>query len=178
MTSSTSAAADRKLSEELTEITKVLLESNDHSLLPVIYKLSTGNSLISRAKKLEAQQTDDTLSRNNDGIPDIIAHGIMEEVRMQTTQVSTPEEPNYSRDPYYDAECKISEIIAKHRATTGTLSELRTQIEALIDKALADYIAGINKTMHVPGYSATVEIIKGIKGEALKLIDSAEARKR
>ena len=65
-------------------------------------------------------------SRNNDGIPDIIAHGIMEEVRMQTTQVSTPEEPNYSSDPYYDAECKISEIIAKHRAAIDTLSGLRT----------------------------------------------------
>ena len=76
MTSSTSAAADRKLSEELTEITKVLLESNDHSLLPVIYKLSTGNSLISRAKKLEAQQTDDTLSGLRTKIEAaIVSHG-------------------------------------------------------------------------------------------------------
>ena len=82
------------------------------------------------SKAIEAQQTD-TLSRNNDGIPDIIAHGIMEEVRMQTTQVSTPDEPNYSSDPYYDAECKISEIIAKHRAAIDTLSGLRTQIEKL-----------------------------------------------
>jgi hypothetical protein len=44
----------KKLSDELTEITKVLLESNDHSLIPIIYKLSTGNSLISQAKALEA----------------------------------------------------------------------------------------------------------------------------
>ena len=74
----------------------------------------------------------------------------------------------------------LGHIIDELKSPRGgdTLSELRTQIEALIDKALADYIAGINKTMHVPGYSATVEIIKGIKGEALKLIDSAEARKR
>jgi len=57
----------------------------------------------------------------------------MEEVRMQTTQTSLPGEPNYSSDPYYDAECKIREIIEKHYAAleaqqTATLSGLWTEM--------------------------------------------------
>jgi uncharacterized coiled-coil protein SlyX len=52
----TESRAAAKLSDDLRDLTKKLLESNDHSLVPEIYSLAGANGLIEKAKALEADR--------------------------------------------------------------------------------------------------------------------------